>query len=109
MLSLRSGPPLFRVRPLIPCPAVECPARPLFVGPTPLLEVERHVGVDALVSYRAHPVSLHRASTRAALATRNRPVNASEVQLVERSEQRLQTQETCLRLAPAEMVNAESV
>ena len=59
---MRTRPPLLRARPLIPCPAVEGPARPLFVRSTPLLEVERHVGVDALVSYRAHPVFVHRAS-----------------------------------------------
>src|SRR4051812_3116631 len=77
---------MHRYRVVVPRPAIKIASRQLFVhafhritvGPpvAPLLEVEGHTRVHALIAERASPGQLHRSGFAAALTAGDDPVNA---------------------------------
>jgi hypothetical protein len=72
----------FLPRPLIPSATIKAPAGALLVHPTPLLEMKRHVGLNALVAYGSNPLFWHWARARTAFAAGNSPVDVIQIQFV---------------------------
>src|SRR5262245_19021355 len=74
---------------LAPFPAVKLPAPGLWAEASPLFEEESNLGAAALVAHFAHPVGMHGSGPRAAFAADNDPVDTCEIELADRSDQRL--------------------
>jgi len=55
----------------------------VFHHAAPLLEEERHALLDALISDAANPSRVHLASTRAAFATDDHPVDRLEIEVAD--------------------------
>jgi hypothetical protein len=62
-----------------------------------LLEEERHAGGDALIADVADPRILHRARSRPGLSAHDSPVDAGEIEHLERPEERLDREELDVR------------
>src|SRR5690606_8401427 len=90
---LRSRRTFRGVRPLVPGAAVENAPGLFLVLATPLFEMESYFGVDALVPNGTHPICRHRTSAGAALTASNCPIDTAQVELVQRTKQRLQAEE----------------
>ncbi len=73
---------------LVPCSPLEDAPRALLVLAAPLLEKERHPRPPALVAEVDRPGSVHRPRLRARLTTHDRPVDAAQVEIRQRAEDR---------------------
>ena len=73
------------------------------------LEEERHAGRSTGVSKLRYPIQFHRPSVGTGLTTSNDPVNACEIQLAERAEQRLGAHEFHGGGSLAKVIHAERV
>ena len=104
-LPLRSRRTFFDVRPLIPSAAVKNAPGLFLVLPAPLFEVKSYIGVDALIADRTHPIHQQRTSSRTAFTASNCPIDATQVELVQGTEQRLQAKEFNLCSRPAQMLH----
>lgn len=76
--------------PLAPLALAKLATTRLWPQPTPLLEEEGHVRCDALISDRARPFGLDRAGAGAAFAADDDPVDAVEVEVGNRANQRFE-------------------
>src|SRR3989304_5764105 len=78
---------------LVPGAPVEFPAVALFLDAAPLLEKERDAGPQALVANVKDPIRIHGTRTETGLSADYHPVDAVEVEVRERTQQRLQREE----------------
>src|SRR3954469_22764113 len=89
--------------------AVQLAAGLLLVRPAPLLEEHRHVRRLTLPDDVGDPLLPDRPGAGSALAADDRPVDARQVHVRQRAEERLDRQELGLRPGAAQVVDAERV
>src|SRR5262249_29058566 len=94
---------------LVPRAAVEHAPGDVLSNPTPLLEEEPHITRDALIANRTNPCRVHRACAVTTFAADDHPVDALQVELLDRPEQWLYAQEPDDRIDPTKIVDARCV
>lgn len=94
------------MRPLAPLPIIKRPTARFRPETAPLLEEEGHFGSDAQIAYRAGPFELHGSRARSAFAADDDPVDAGEIEGLDRSDEGFDGKEANFGRCLAEMAHA---
>ena len=92
--------------PLTPFFPIQCPTPGFWPESAPLLEEEGHFGSDAQIAYRAGPFELHGSRARSAFAADDDPVDAGEIEGLDRSDEGFDGKEANFGRGLAEMAHA---
>ena len=93
-------------RPLAPLPIIERPTPGFWPESTPLFEEEGNLGIDAQIAYRARPFEVHGSRARSAFAADDDPVDAGEIEGLDRSDEGFDGKEANFGHRLAEMAHA---